>query len=310
METEINLLSKIDHPNIIKVHGKSASVTKASECTEESARDFFIVVGRLSGTLTDKIEHWKREKERMDSKLFYWFVDHSEVVKRHELLMEPLRIALNVASSLAYLHEKGIIYRDLKADNVGFDFDGKCKLFDFGLARRLPRDPKMKQMNDTYIMSGKTGSLMFMAPEVYNEKPYNHKADVYSMAMLLWEMLSLELPYLEYIYDPSVFQSEVMQRGTRPTIPSKWPVKIQILLKRAWSKDMDERPTMQEVCVMLREAIASVQTLFDFNNQNIGFGLQNSGYGLQNSSVGPDMKNKSVHCVDKSFPAPRRISSV
>jgi serine/threonine protein kinase len=258
MEIEANILAKIDHPNIIKVYAKSASGTKASECTKEQVQDFFIIVDRLSSTLTDKIDHWKREKERLVGRPFISFLDHSHVVKKTVDLMTRFRIAYDVASALAYLHSERIVYRDLKGDNIGFDFESKCKLFDFGLARRLPSDPKKQRMNDTYVMSGKTGSLILMAPEVFNGQPYNQKADVYSFAMLLWNMLALELPYLEFIYNRN-FENKVMQEGNRPNIKNKWPKEIQNLLFKAWSKDMDERPTMQEVCIMLKEAIVSGQ---------------------------------------------------
>jgi serine/threonine protein kinase len=257
MEIEANILAKVDHPNIIKVYAKSASGTKASECTEELAQDFFIVVDRLSSTLTDKIGDWKREKERLVGKPFFSFLDHSHVVRKKHDLMERVRIAYAVASALAYLHSERIIYRDLKADNIGFDFESKVKLFDFGLARRLPTDPKKQRMNDTYVMSGKTGSLLLMAPEVFNGQPYNQKADVYSFAMLLWKMLTLELPYLEFTYHRDVFETKVMHEGKRPNIKGKWPKGIQNLLLKGWSKDMDERPTMQEVRIMLKEVMVS-----------------------------------------------------
>jgi serine/threonine protein kinase len=261
METEADILSKVDHPNIIKVYAKSVSGTKASKCTKEQAHDFFIVVDRLSSTLTDKIADWKKERQRMVGKPFFSFLDrqHSHGNKKKEHIMQRVRIASDVASALAYLHTEGIVYRDLKADNIGFDLEGKCKLFDFGLARRLPTDPKKQRMNDTYVMSGKTGSLMLMAPEVFNEQPYNQKADVYSFAMLLWKMLALELPYLEFIYDRAVFESKVMQEGKRPHMQGTWPKEIQNLLLKAWAKDMDDRPTMQEVCIMLNKFIVAGQ---------------------------------------------------
>jgi serine/threonine protein kinase len=258
METEATILANIDHPNIIRMYAKSitASATKASKCTKDNAHDFFIVVDRLSSTLTDKIARWKSEKERMVGRPFFSFLDHSHVVRKNDLIMERVRIAYDVASALAYLHKERIIYRDLKADNIGFDLEGKCKLFDFGLARRLPTDPN-KQRGDTYVMSGKTGSLLLMAPEVFNGLHYNQKADVYSFAMLLWKMLALELPYLEFLHHRETFENKVMQQGKRPSIQSKWPKEIQNLLVVAWSKDMDERPTMQEVCIMLKALIVS-----------------------------------------------------
>jgi hypothetical protein len=73
--------------------------------------------------------------------------------------------------------------------------------------------------------------------------------------MLLWQMLSFELPYLEFTYDMKVFTKKVMIKGERPAIRHKWPKQM---LRKAWSYDMDKRPTMQQVCIMLKEFIASV----------------------------------------------------
>ena len=72
---------------------------------------------------------------------------------------------------------------DLKPDNVGFNFEGRVKLFDFGLAKEL--DPLQKTADGMYEMSGGTGSRRFMAPEVALGHPYNLSADIYSFSILI-----------------------------------------------------------------------------------------------------------------------------
>jgi serine/threonine protein kinase len=96
-----------------------------------------------------------------------------------------------------------------------------------------------------------------MAPEVFHGKPYNEKADVYSFAMLLWKMLALQLPYLEFTTHKETFENKVMVQGKRPNIQGKWPKGTQNLLIKAWSMDMHARPTMQEVCIMLKQIIVT-----------------------------------------------------
>jgi len=167
-------------------------------------------------------------------------------------MTETLRMASEIAAALAYLHSERIIYRDLKPDNVGLDLEGKCKIFDFGLARRLP-SASQKKRNDTYQMTGKSGSLILMAPEVFKGEPYNEKADVYSFAMLLWNMLALDLPYLDFI-KKRAFETKVMGQGMRPDVQGTWPKHAQILLQRAWAQDYAKRPSMKEICSMLKEA--------------------------------------------------------
>ena len=98
-----------------------------------------------------------------------------------------------------------------------------------------------------------------MAPEVYERKPYNTKADVYSFALLLWEMLSLQRPFGRYT--KKMYRIRVVKNEERPPIDTSWPQDIQILLRRAWSKDADARPTMNQVCSILEKLI---------NEMNVG----------------------------------------
>jgi len=88
-----------------------------------------------------------------------------------------LFLAFQISAAISYLHSNGIIFRDLKPANVGFDVRGDVRIFDFGLARIMPAngDP----YTDTFDMSG-AGSPRYMAPECLIGQPYNLKVDVYS----------------------------------------------------------------------------------------------------------------------------------
>jgi serine/threonine protein kinase len=109
------------------------------------------------------------------------------------LLVYVYDAALQIAAGLKYLHSHNIIFRDLKPANIGFDVRGDVKLFDFGLARIMPDDGC--PYTDTFFMSG-AGSPRYMAPECLTfGESYNMKADIYSFAIILWEMLSASQPY-------------------------------------------------------------------------------------------------------------------
>jgi hypothetical protein len=101
-----------------------------------------------------------------------------------EVYSEPLKYVAQIASAISYLHERDIIYRDLKPKNVGIDVHGNVKLFGFGFARLLPHE---RNDNDTFKMTGRIGTLRYMGPEVALKEPYNLKADVYSWSVILWE---------------------------------------------------------------------------------------------------------------------------
>ncbi|KAK1735037.1 protein kinase family protein [Skeletonema marinoi] len=73
-----------------------------------------------------------------------------------------LRVAASLASAVDYLHSQGVIYRDLKTDNVGFDRNGNLKLFDFGMARFMPRHGDACE--DVFEMTG-LGTPRYTSPE-------------------------------------------------------------------------------------------------------------------------------------------------
>lgn len=69
------------------------------------------------------------------------------------------------------------------------------KLFDFGLCKEIPSDPRKRCSGNLYKMTGRTGSRHYMAPEVALSQPYNQSADTFSFGILLWEILSLKPPF-------------------------------------------------------------------------------------------------------------------
>lgn len=133
---------------------------------------------------------------------------------------------------------------------------GDVKLFDFGLAKEL--DPSLKSgCTELYELSGNTGSLRYMAPEVARSEPYNLTADVYSFGLLLWQICSMDLPY-----DGMNRQdhSELVVHGNeRPQLDSSWSTPIRILMKRAWEPDPLVRPSMDSIYKILRREICALR---------------------------------------------------
>mmetsp|Transcript_16886 Transcript_16886/g.35450 ORF Transcript_16886/g.35450 Transcript_16886/m.35450 type:complete len:160 (+) Transcript_16886:908-1387(+) len=94
-------------------------------------------------------------------------------------------------------------------------------------------------------MSG-AGTPRYMSPEVLAMKPYNLKADVYSFAIVLWEIMSLEKSFCDYDRI-SLFTDAVVFKNERPKIDPLWPEHIQLVLKCSFSSEILERPSMKEV---------------------------------------------------------------
>ncbi len=130
---------------------------------------------------------------------------------------------------------------------------GDVKLFDFGLAREY--HPSKADKNGCFKMTGDTGSTRYMAPEVYFEKPYNQKVDVYSFGILFYQILALCTPF-EGLTVKS-FPKMVFQKEARPSPDPKWPLGITNLMKRCWSTKISERPSMEEVSEVLFAEISS-----------------------------------------------------
>ena len=166
-------------------------------------------------------------------------------------LHSRLRIAASLASAVDCLHSQGIIFRDLKPDNVGFDQHGNLKLFDFGMARFMPQNGDA--YDDVYEMSG-SGTPRYSAPEVIFHHPYNLKSDVYSFSVVLWEIMCLKKPFAQYKYkqmkDLERAYSKVDSKGL--AINRRWPQSIQDIIKSGSSRDLWARPVMSELCEVLK----------------------------------------------------------
>jgi serine/threonine protein kinase len=114
---------------------------------------------------------------------------------------------------------------------------------DFGLATVIYG--KDKTASDVFEMSGFTGSLRYMAPEVALKQPYNERADVYSYGILIWQMASDRMPYPDMKINE--FLQAVAVKGVRPPIDPAWPPRFQQLLKGCWSQDYKQRPAFDTI---------------------------------------------------------------
>ncbi|KAL0376261.1 UNVERIFIED_CONTAM: Serine/threonine-protein kinase STY46 [Sesamum calycinum] len=153
-----------------------------------------------------------------------------------------LKVAIDVSKGMNYLHQNNIIHRDLKAANLLMDENEVVKVGDFGVARVKAQ---------TGVMTAETGTYRWMAPEVIEHKPYDHKADVFSFGVVLWELLTGKLPY-EYL-TPLQAAVGVVQKGLRPTIPKHTHPKLAELLERCWQQDPTLRPDFSEVTEILKQ---------------------------------------------------------
>jgi len=232
---EAKFLSVIDHPHIIKIRGFASA--------EHLSTDFFVILDRLYNTLAKQFVIWGEKKKKMSTTKAKLLDRKGK--KKKDLLVEQLNCAYDIAGALDHLHKHNIIYRDLSPDNVGFDVRGQVKIFDFGLAKELL--PSMKMADGRYKLTGCTGSLRFMAPEVVLCEPYNTSADAFSFGILLWQNLSLTMPYQNFTI--KMYVQLVGQKGYRPQDPNvkeDWPADVGALMKNCWDQQPVARPSLED----------------------------------------------------------------
>ncbi|XVF59855.1 hypothetical protein PTKIN_Ptkin07bG0309200 [Pterospermum kingtungense] len=158
-----------------------------------------------------------------------------------------LKVAIDVSKGMNYLHQNNIIHRDLKTANLLMDENQVVKVADFGVAR---------VQSQSGVMTAETGTYRWMAPEVIEHKPYDHKADVFSFGIALWELLTGELPYA--LLTPLQAAVGVVQKGLRPTIPKHTHPRLGELLERCWQQDPTQRPNFSEIIDILQQIAKEV----------------------------------------------------
>lgn len=131
------------------------------------------------------------------------------------------------------------------------------KLFDFGLMKSLERADKIKD-GYGYKLSGKTGSIPYMAPEVALGKPYDREADVFSFAVLLWEILSVDWAFNGY--DARQYFVRVCAENQRLPVQRSWPAMVRVVIQEGWDPNPQKRPNMKRVGNLLRGELEDITT--------------------------------------------------
>jgi serine/threonine protein kinase len=239
---EADFLSVLQHPHIVTM--------RAMANTDPARPRFFVVLDNLHPTLEGKFNYWRRIVQENTG---YWVPCWGYCCARTPVLhanwKDRLQCALDIASALEYLHSRNIVYRDCKPDNIGFDRTGCLKLFDFGLAKRLDHVEQID--NNTYKLTGNTGSLRYMSPEVALDQPYDLTVDCYSFGILFWQICSLQTPFAGY--SPRLHSEKVVHKGQRPKPDRSWPKQWVRLMTSSWSPNRLERPAMASISVTLQE---------------------------------------------------------
>ncbi|RGB28566.1 kinase-like domain-containing protein [Rhizophagus diaphanus] len=171
-------------------------------------------------------------------------------------------LALQLADAIGFLHDNDIVHRDLHSGNI-LIHQNSIKLTDFGLSKKVTEASS--------ITSTIQGVIPYVDPKKLNDKNYklNKKSDVYSVGVLLWQISSGHEPFEGIEQDVSFNLSLI--KGKREKIIDGTPVKYSKSYTECWKYESNERPSMHEVILALKEIISSeiiVDSLNELNEDN------------------------------------------
>ena len=161
-----------------------------------------------------------------------------------------VEMCLDVARGILYLHSRKppIIHRDIKSLNVLVTKDWKCTISDFGLTR----------IKDRAMLNTQCGSPAWSAPEVLRGEPYDEMADVFSYAVVMWEILSQQPPYRGMNPHQIIGLVAFQKPGGRPPIPECPIPALLELMTQGWDDVPASRPTFAEINQRLKAIQATV----------------------------------------------------
>jgi hypothetical protein len=221
VETEAQLFARLRHPNVV----------------------------RFIAYVVDKDQHViVSELMQMDLRKYLdEFNKGGDGSARGLPLFEAVDIMLQIAQGMRYLHDERMMHRDLKSKNVLVRVSSsglQVKVTDFGLA---------KLTDNSRYTTRDVGTTRWRAPEVFeddnNPGKYKKSADVYSFAMVFFEVLTGEIPF-EGIPLRQLLQK--LNSGLRPRLPrNECPKYLSALIKKCWSRNAARRPTFATICKTL-----------------------------------------------------------
>ncbi|MBU1023552.1 serine/threonine protein kinase [bacterium] len=203
-QNEAKLIAQIDNPGIVKIYDFG---------TDDKTGALFIVMSYLNdGNL----------KEKIKEKRFFTF-------------KETLKIIRIIAGAVEEIHKLGIIHRDLKPSNILFH-NGRPVLTDFGIAKNV------KDLVKTSTETGKmVGSIPYMSPERINDKHYDHRSDIFSFGIVVYEMLTGSNPFKADSAEASMNKITNFQPPFVNELNSGVPADFSRLLRKMLIKDPESR---------------------------------------------------------------------
>ncbi|XP_068884130.1 serine/threonine-protein kinase Nek4 isoform X2 [Aphelocoma coerulescens] len=205
-EQEAQLLSQLRHPNIVTYR----------ESWQGDDGHLYIVMGFCEGG--DLYHKLKEQKGKLlpENQVVEWFVQ--------------------IAMALQYLHENHILHRDLKTQNIFLTRTNIIKVGDLGIARVLE--------NQYDMASTLIGTPYYMSPELFSNKPYNYKSDVWALGCCVYEMATLKHAF--NAKDMNSLAYRIIE-GKLPPMPKDYSPQLVEIIQTMLSKKPEERPSVKSI---------------------------------------------------------------
>src|SRR4051794_24557496 len=257
---EARALARMSHPNIVAVH------------------DF----GQVEGQ-------------------YYFLMEYVDGVNLRRMLQsgnlsagEALGIVPQVCDALQYAHEEGIVHRDIKPENILIDRRGRVKIADFGLAKILSVKPSAERGYTLTASQVVMGTPHYMAPEQF-ERPntVDHRADIYSLGVVFYEMLTGELP---------------LGRFPPPSRKVQVDVRLDEVVLRTLEKEPQQRYQRADAVKTELASLASARTSAGFAPAHDGAGRAAPAAPVWSAAGAPVGRPPHAPAVAAPFEGPPRVS--
>lgn len=245
-QIEAFIQSLLDHPNCVKLYGLTANPPR-------------MILEFISGGDLCHLIHPKDKSKTPTLQTLPW-------IKRYQ-------ISFDIIKGLYHMQKQNppIIHRDLRSPNIFMTSDGRALIGDFGLARQV--NPEI---------GGMLGTWQWLAPECIDSielNSYDERTDIYSFGMVLWEIVTCNVPFEEYENHPKFsiqgklklqdLKRAIIDDHLRPSIPSDIPSEISNLIQQCWNHDIDKRPTCESILLLLGKLCNKIQESHnEINNQS------------------------------------------
>lgn len=207
----------------------------------------------VNANFAGQLDAWRSKINHVEQKRFMSKQRKGEYLDM--ILNHRIRVAHDLASALKCLHDNKIIFRDVRPENIGFDFEGNVKLFNFNNYEKQLSE-KDKVGVDQYRNTRLEIPPRYQAPEVYYGKPYGYSADSYSFGLLLWQIISFRVPYSCHD-DASPQWSIIYEDQLRPMINNDWPRHMKVLMNGCWDEKPSYRLGFSTICSIFDRYFAS-----------------------------------------------------